>query len=101
MTFERANYSPDLAQFATERQSEYLNGIIKHGGAVIETFNVLAPNDRWAHDSGYRSRRAITAVLRSRTYGEVGRRTLSIEEVRDSLLRAGIEAQPKKQAFVA
>jgi hypothetical protein len=54
----------------------------EHPSVVIESWNHLAPNDKWAHEAGYRSRKAITVVLRSRTYGDVGRRVLPIEEIR-------------------
>lgn len=53
------------------------------GGCTVESFNTLAPLDQYAHDGGWRSRQSITMVLRSRTYGEVGRRVLPIERVRD------------------
>jgi hypothetical protein len=68
----------------------------EHPSVVIESWNHLAPNDKWAHDAGYRARKAITVVLRSRTYGDVGRRVLPIEEIRARLSRAG-EAQPAKR----
>lgn len=70
-------------------------------GAVVESFNILATGDRWAHDNGYRSRRAITCVLRSRRFGEVGRRLLPIEEVRARLESSGHAVQPGKTAFIA
>jgi len=60
----------------------------EYAGAVIESFNNLAHNDKWHHDSGYRSRKSITIVLRSRKYGEVGRRTLPIQEIRERLSAA-------------
>jgi hypothetical protein len=59
----------------------------EHPSVVIEAWNTLAGRDRWAHESGYRSRQSITVVLRSRRYGEVGRRVLPIEEIRDRLNR--------------
>lgn len=58
----------------------------EHPGVFIESFNNLAPADRYAHDNGWRSRKSITVVLRSRTYGEIGRRVLPIQEVRDKAL---------------
>lgn len=62
------------------------NMILKeHPGVTIESFNTLAPMDKWAHDSGYRSRQSITAVLRSKKYGCKGRIVLPIEEVVDTL----------------
>lgn len=70
----------------------------EHPGVVIESWNHLASNDKWAHESGYRSRKAITVVLRSKTYGDVGRRVLPIEEIRDRLLRLGTgHPQPKRE----
>lgn len=69
----------------------------EHPGVQIESFNQLAGADKWAHDHGYRNRKSITVIQRSKTYGEISRRTLSIEEVRD---RLGTR-QPRKRAFVA
>lgn len=57
----------------------------EHPGIFVESFNHLAALDRWAHDSGYRNRKSMTVVLRSKTYGEVGRRVLGIKEIRDRL----------------
>lgn len=54
----------------------------EHPGIFVESFNHLAALDKWAHDSGYRNRKSITVVLRSKTYGEVGRRVLPIQEIR-------------------
>lgn len=61
----------------------------EHPSVFIESFNHLAASDRWAHDAGYRSRKSITVVLRSKQYGEVGRRLLPIQEIRDLLLAVG------------
>ena len=69
----------------------------EYPGVVIESWNHLPANDKWAHDSGYRSRKAITVVLRSKTFGEVGRRLLPIEEVRARILKASGEAAPAKR----
>ena len=72
----------------------------EHPSVIVESFNNLAPNDRWAHDAGYRARKSITMILRSKTYGEVGRRLLPIQEVRDILTRAGKgRAVREKEAF--
>ena len=57
-------------------------------GIVIESWNTLAAKDNWGHSSGYRARQSLTVVLRSRTYGDVGRRVLPIEEVRARIARA-------------
>lgn len=72
----------------------------EHPSVVIESWNHLAPNDRWAHEVGYRSRKAITVVLRSRTFGDVGRRVLPIEQVRARLARAkGVALPTPKVAY--
>ncbi len=70
----------------------------EHAGVTIESWNNLAARDKYAHDGGWRSRQSITVVLRSKTYGEIGRRVLSIQEVRD---RLGDMAPRGKVAFVA
>ena len=57
----------------------------EHPGVVIESWNHLAASDKWAHDAGYRSRKAISVVFRSRTHGDIGRRILSIGEVQARL----------------
>ena len=69
----------------------------EHPGVVIESWNHLAANDKWAHDAGYRSRKAITVVLRSRTHGDVGRRVLPIEEIKARLARAEGAAVPVRK----
>jgi hypothetical protein len=54
----------------------------EHPSIFIESFNHLAALDRWAHDSGYRNRKSITVILRSKSYGEIGRRLLPIQQIR-------------------
>lgn len=74
----------------------------EHPSIFIESFNHLAALDKWAHDGGYRNRKSITIILRSRTYGEKGRRVLPIEEIRDRLMNAtNPEAAPRlgKEVF--
>lgn len=69
----------------------------EHPGIVIESWNHLPPNDKWANDAGYRSRKAISVVLRSKTYGDVGRRVLPIEEIRAKITNAvGAGAQRRR-----
>ena len=55
------------------------------GGAQWESFNNLAPVDKHAHDGGWRSKQAMTLVLRSRTYGDIGRHKMPIEKVWDRI----------------
>lgn len=72
-------------------------------GCIFESWNNLAPRDKYAHDAGYRSKQMMSLVLRSRTYGEVGRRTMPIEQVRDTI-RANLPdhyTPPPMRAFAA
>ena len=66
----------------------------EHPGVFIESFNHLAHLDKWAHDAGYRNRRSITIVLRSRQFGEVGRRLLPIQEVRARMVTTAADQPP-------
>jgi len=71
----------------------------EHPSITVESWNNLAPLDKWAHDGGYRSRQCMSTVLRSKTYGEVGRRTLPIQEVR---ARLSLKCAPMtRRAFAA
>jgi hypothetical protein len=74
---------------------------VDENGAVVESWNHLPPADKYAHDGGWRNGRSISVVLRSRSYGEIGRRTLGIKELRDRLLGVGHKVQTTKPAFVA
>lgn len=58
----------------------------EHPGVTVESWNQLAAPDKYAHDGGWRSRQCLTRVDRSKTYGEIGRRTLSVDEVRDIII---------------
>lgn len=73
----------------------------ENNGVTIESFNQLAPSDKYAHDGGWRSRQCITAVLRSKTYGEKGRIVLTAEEVKDMILRApaGTAANARREVY--
>jgi hypothetical protein len=83
----------DIGHVHHSSVSQDINGI------VVESWNHLAASDKWAHEAGYRSSKSITVVLRSKTYGEVGRRTLPIAEVRDRLYGVGHATPLKKPAF--
>lgn len=73
----------------------------EHPGVKVESFNQLALSDKYAHDLGYRSRSCLTVVERSKTYGEVGRKTITLEEVRDIINNAqpGEAAQQRRQVY--
>ena len=65
----------------------------QHPTVRVESFNQLARADKHAHESGYRNRSALTVVFRSKLYGEVGRRTLSIQELQQKAFGKVITAQ--------
>jgi hypothetical protein len=71
----------------------------EHPGIFIESFNHLAALDKWAHDSGYRNRKSITVILRSKTYGEVGRRVLPVQEIRARLGKAALGAPETREVY--
>lgn len=70
----------------------------EYPSVVVESWNHLAANDKYSHEMGYRSRQLITVVLRSRTFGEVGRRVLPIQEVRARLDRQKQSTTPARRA---
>jgi len=73
----------------------------EHPGVTVESWNQLAPGDKYAHDGGWRSRACLTCVLRSKTYGEKGRITISAEEVKDIIDKAvpGAEALKRRAVY--
>ncbi|MBV8666757.1 MAG: hypothetical protein JO269_09755 [Burkholderiaceae bacterium] len=71
----------------------------EHPGIFVESFNHLAALDKWAHDSGYRNRKSITVILRSKTYGEQGRRVLGIQEIQDRLSSAKQATPSIREAY--
>lgn len=83
----------DFAQDWGETFYHYMDGgHVHHGqakkesnGALYESWNQMAPSDKYAHDGGWRSRQMLTCVFRSRTYGEKGRITVTAEEVKDRI----------------
>lgn len=93
-----------------EAEFRYIDGGHVHSsnrldlaGCTFESWNNLAPNDKWAHDSGYRSKQMMSLVLRSRTYGEQGRHVMPIERVRDIILgkHPTHYTPPQQRAFAA
>ncbi|CAH9015355.1 metallo-dependent phosphatase-like protein [Vibrio phage 511E55-1] len=99
----------DFAQDWGETKYHYIDvGHVHHksvtkedNGVIIESFNQLAPPDKYAHDGGWRSRQMLTTVLRSKTYGETGRLILTAEEVKDRLLqlKPGTTAQARREVY--
>lgn len=57
----------------------------KEYNVEVESFNNLAPNDKYHHDAGYRSKNSITRVDLHRRFGEIGRRVLSVDEIHAAL----------------
>ena len=72
-------------------------------GCVFESWNNLAPRDKYAHDGGWRSKQCMSLVLRSRNYGEIGRRVMPVERVRDIILAKHPDhyVPPQMKAFAA
>jgi hypothetical protein len=70
-------------------------------GVTVEIWNQLAPGDKYAHDGGWRSRSCLSVVLRSKTYGEVGRITIPVEEVKDIINNAipGTELTNRRSVY--
>lgn len=83
----------DIGHVHHSEVSQDINGI------VVESWNHLAASDKWAHEAGYRSSKSISVVLRSKTYGDIGRRNLPIAEIRDRLYGLGHATPTKKPAF--
>lgn len=102
--------STDYAQDWGECEFRYIDGGHIHhfsakelGGAQWESFNNLAPADKHAHDGGWRSKQAMTLLLRSRQYGDLGRYKMPIEKVWDRIRETDPDHYvPKpKRAYVA
>lgn len=74
--------------------------IKEDSGATVEMWNTLAAKDKYTHDHGWQARQSITRVDRSKTYGEVGRRLLPIEEVYDRLKNARDHERPPERRKV-
>jgi hypothetical protein len=70
---------------------------------VFESWNNLAPGDKYAHDGGWRSKQLMSLVLRSRTYGERGRTLMPAELVRDIIREKNPDhyVPPQMRAFAA
>lgn len=100
----------DFAADWGETDFRYLDGGHVHhsqrkemAGCIFESWNNLAPRDKYAHDGGWRSKQCMSIVLRSRTYGEIGRQVMPIERVRD-IIRANNPdhySPPAMRAFEA
>ena len=100
--------SSDYSKDWGETEFRYLDGGHVHhsqrkelAGCVFESWNNLAPRDKYAHDGGWRSKQYMSVVLRSKTYGEVGRHVMPIERVRDLILASGENhyVPPPQRAF--
>lgn len=99
----------DFAQDFGETRYHYIDiGHIHHrmvakemSSITVESFNQIALSDKYAHDLGYRSRSCLTVVERSKTYGEVGRKTITHEEVRDIINNAkpGTSAKARRKVY--
>ena len=93
-----------------ETKFRYLDGGHVHhnqreelAGCIFESWNNLAPGDKYANDGGWRSKQSMSLVLRSRRYGDVGRQVMPIERVRDLILAKHPDhyVPPELRAFAA
>lgn len=46
-------------------------------GCSVESFRILAPNDAWSHQKGYRSHRDMKCIILHKEFGEVSRNTVN------------------------
>ena len=53
----------------------------EYGGALFESWNILAPADAWHAGSGYASSRSMTCVILHKSFGEQGRLKANIQEL--------------------
>ena len=53
----------------------------EYGGALFESWNILAPADAWHAGSGYASSRSMTCVILHELFGEQGRLKANIQEL--------------------
>jgi len=51
-------------------------------GCRVESFRILAPNDAWAHENGFRSMQDMKSILIHKSFGEVGRTIVNPEMLR-------------------
>lgn len=59
----------------------------EQAGVMIESWNTMSRGDAYSHMGGWRNRKFLSVVFLSKTYGEVGRKTIPIEQVQDILER--------------
>ena len=71
-------------EFWSETEYRYwMTGHIHHRaiqeypGCLVESFRVLASNDAWSQNRGYRSGRGRSAIVMHREFGEVARYTVN------------------------
>ena len=53
-------------------------------GCSVESFRILAPEDAWAHQKGYRSHRSMKSIILHKGYGEVARHTVNPDMLKSS-----------------
>ena len=54
----------------------------EYGGALFESWNILAPADAWHAGSGYASSRSKTCVILHKDFGEEGRLKVNVERIK-------------------
>ena len=54
----------------------------EYGGALFESWNILAPADAWHAGAGYASSRSMTCVILHKDFGEEGRLKVNVERIK-------------------
>lgn len=57
----------------------------EYGGAIFESFNILAPPDAWHAASGYSSSRSMSCIVLHQEFGEEGRLKVNIERLQNEV----------------
>ena len=81
------DWGESLYRYAWTAHTHTMKATEKHG-LVWESWNQMNRGDQYAHDHGWRSRKCMTRVDMSRTYGESGRKLITIEQVMDIVANA-------------
>ncbi|WP_037500765.1 hypothetical protein [Sphingomonas jaspsi] len=89
----RKDYGETLFHYVDIGHVHHEMVVKQHPSVRVESFNQLARPDKYAFEGGWRNRNSLTVVFRSKTFGEIGRRVLPIEELQTRLYGKPLEAQ--------
>lgn len=85
-----ANDRPD--DWSAAKHRYWYTGHVHHtkkieptgSNCLVESFRILAGQDRWHHGEGYRAGRELQAILHHREYGEIGRNRVTPDMLRSA-----------------